>query len=41
MSGQVFVDTNVLLYTFDDAYPAKRDRARPGWRRAGNAVAGG
>ena len=28
MSGEVFVDTNVLLYTFDDAYPAKRDRAR-------------
>ena len=24
----VFVDTNVLLYTFDDAYPDKRDQAR-------------
>ena len=28
MSGEVFVDTNVLLYTFDDAHPAKRDRAQ-------------
>lgn len=25
---QVFVDTNVLLYCFDDHDPAKRDRAR-------------
>ncbi len=24
----VFVDTNVLLYAFDDAYPDKRDRSR-------------
>jgi predicted nucleic acid-binding protein len=24
----VFVDTNVILYGFDDAVPAKRDRAR-------------
>ena len=24
----VFVDTNVLLYTFDDAYPDKRDQAQ-------------
>lgn len=24
----VFVDTNVLLYAVDDAYPAKRDQAR-------------
>jgi predicted nucleic acid-binding protein len=24
----IFVDTNVLLYAFDDADPAKRDRAR-------------
>lgn len=29
----VFVDTNVLLYAFDDAYPDKRDRARA-WLRA-------
>ncbi len=26
--SEVFVDTNVLLYAFDDADPGKRDRAR-------------
>lgn len=26
--NEVFVDTNVLLYSFDDANPAKRDQAR-------------
>lgn len=28
MSARSFVDTNVLVYAFDDAVPAKRDRAR-------------
>jgi predicted nucleic acid-binding protein len=28
MSARWFVDTNVLVYAFDDATPAKRDRAR-------------
>ena len=27
-SGRSFVDTNVLVYTVDEAEPAKRDRAR-------------
>ena len=27
-AATVFVDTNVLLYTFDDAEPDKRDRSR-------------
>jgi predicted nucleic acid-binding protein len=28
MSARSFVDTNVLVYAFDDGTPAKRDRAR-------------
>lgn len=28
LRGRVFVDTNVLVYAYDDADPAKRDRAR-------------
>jgi len=28
MSGRVFVDTNVLVYLFDDDAPAKQQRAR-------------
>lgn len=28
MSVRTFLDTNVLIYAFDDAAPAKRDRAR-------------
>ena len=28
MPARAFVDTNVLVYAFDDADPAKRDRAR-------------
>lgn len=28
MSGRFFLDTNVLVYSFDDTAPAKRDRAR-------------
>jgi len=28
MSDKFFLDTNVLIYTFDDDNPAKRDRAR-------------
>lgn len=28
MPAEVFLDTNVLVYTFDRAAPAKRDRAR-------------
>jgi predicted nucleic acid-binding protein len=31
--NEVFVDTNVLLYSFDDANPAKRDQARV-WLKA-------
>lgn len=27
MSGRAFLDTNVLVYAFDDAYPAKQERA--------------
>jgi predicted nucleic acid-binding protein len=30
MTGPVFVDTNVLLYSFDARHPEKRDRAL-GW----------
>jgi len=28
MSGRTFLDSNVLVYAFDDAEPLKRDRAR-------------
>ena len=28
MSARAFVDTNVLVYAFDDGAPSKRDRAR-------------
>jgi predicted nucleic acid-binding protein len=28
MSGKFFLDTNILVYTFDDENPEKRDRAR-------------
>lgn len=28
MSGRYFLDTNILVYTFDDGDAAKRDRAR-------------
>lgn len=28
MSDKYFLDTNVLIYTFDDGNPGKRDRAR-------------
>lgn len=28
LTGQFFIDTNVLIYTFDDTAPKKRDAAR-------------
>jgi predicted nucleic acid-binding protein len=28
MSGKFFLDTNILVYTFDEENPGKRDRAR-------------
>lgn len=28
LQGRVFLDTNVIVYAYDDADPAKRDRAR-------------